>query len=184
MTAKRALGRLLRKAYSGELAAAHAYRGHARSVRDAAQREAIRGIEDDEWRHRQRVGEMLAELSVRPARAREVVFYCIGKLIALSCFLGGWFIPMYGAGRIERRNIVEYEVAARLAQRAGYETWVDELLEMAEVEWDHEQYFGECVRGHWLYRWFPNWPSAGTREAIRQRFASQSEADSAAMGGA
>ena len=102
MTAKQALGRLLRKAYSGELAAALAYRGHARSVRDATQREAIRGIELDEWRHRLRVGEMLAELALRPSRAREVVFYCIGKLIALSCFLGGWFIPMYASSLPKR----------------------------------------------------------------------------------
>ena len=37
---------LLQLAYSGELAAAHAYRGHWHSVRQSDERESIRKIED------------------------------------------------------------------------------------------------------------------------------------------
>src|SRR5467141_3181109 len=62
---------LLQLAYSGELAAAHAYRGHWRSVRNADQRTAIQNIEADEWRHRNLVGEMLASLESGPSQRRE-----------------------------------------------------------------------------------------------------------------
>jgi len=57
---------LLQLAYSGERAAAYAYRGHWHSVTNCGEREAIR--KDDEWRHRKLVGEMLAGLGARPSR--------------------------------------------------------------------------------------------------------------------
>lgn len=41
---------------------------------------------------------------------------------------------MYGAGRLERGNIVEYEIAAKLAAECGHPEMIDCLLEMAEVE--------------------------------------------------
>ncbi len=46
------LVQLLQLAYSGEKAAALAYQGHARSVRDPAQKAMIEKIEKDEWVHR------------------------------------------------------------------------------------------------------------------------------------
>src|SRR4029078_6269639 len=46
-------------ACAGELAAGYAYRGHWHSVRDAAERERIRVIENEEWHHRALVGAML-----------------------------------------------------------------------------------------------------------------------------
>src|SRR2546421_336068 len=51
---------LLQLAYSGERAAAYAYRGHWHSVNDQDERDSIRGVEEDEWRHRQLVGRMLS----------------------------------------------------------------------------------------------------------------------------
>ena len=54
--------------------------------------------------------------------------YLVGTTIALLCFVGGFFVPMYGAGVIERRNIREYEDAARLAELAGYKGYADELI--------------------------------------------------------
>src|ERR1043166_8959993 len=106
------LVRQLQGAYSGELAAGYAYRGHWHSVRDAAERERIRAIEAEEWHHRELVGAMLRDLGAAPSRKREAIFWCIGKAIAGLCHVGGWFIPMYGAGKLERHNIVEYEDAA------------------------------------------------------------------------
>jgi rubrerythrin len=53
---------LLQLAYSGELAAAYAYRGHWKSVSDPEERHRIEEIEQDEWHHRKLVGEMLANL--------------------------------------------------------------------------------------------------------------------------
>src|SRR5262245_33807657 len=63
---------LLQLAFSGELAAAHAYRGHARSVADAGERRAIEEIEREELHHRELVGRMLAELGAGPSRTREL----------------------------------------------------------------------------------------------------------------
>ena len=51
--------------------------------------------------------------------------------------------------RVESRNIVEYETAARHALACGRGS--DRLLlTMAEVEWEHEKYFRSCVLRH---RW-------------------------------
>ena len=79
-------------------------------------------------------------------------------------------MPMYGAGRLEWQNIVEYERAARLALLAGKEAWVDELLRYAEVEWDHELYFRQKAESHWASRLIPLWPKPAPRERIRESF--------------
>lgn len=92
----------------------------------------------------------------------------VGRAIAVFCQVGGWFLPMYGAGRLEAQNIREYEVAARLALAAGQPGLVEPLLEMAEVEWDHEQYFRSKVLGHFLRRVFPPWPAPPPRASIRE----------------
>jgi hypothetical protein len=159
--------RQLRGAYSGELAAGYAYRGHWHSVRDAAARERIRTIEAEEWHHRELVGAMLRDLGARPNRAREAIFYCIGKTVAAFCHVGGWFSPIYGAGKLERYNIVEYEDAAVYAAECGHGEMIDCLLTMAEVEWEHEKFFRELIVGHWMLRWFPLWDAPPPKEAIR-----------------
>lgn len=159
--------RQLRGAYSGELAAGYAYRGHWRSVRDAAERERIQIIEQEEWHHRELVGGLLAQLGAKPSRIREAIFFVIGKTIAAICHIGGRFIPMYGAGKLERSNIVEYEDAAKYAARCGHEEMIECLLVMAETEWEHERYFRECVAGHPLLRVFKLWEPAPPKEMIR-----------------
>lgn len=167
-SAKASLIALLRKAYSGELAAAYAYTGHAKSVRSAVEMHEIDSIREQEIEHRQRVGEMLAELGSGPSRLREIMLTVIGRSISLLCYIGGWFIPMYGAGKLERQNIVEYEHAARYAMDAGYIHFVDDLLTMAEIEWDHELYFRTKAASHWLWKVFPNWSPPPPRAAIRK----------------
>ncbi|MDP9107364.1 MAG: hypothetical protein M3N49_15725 [Candidatus Eremiobacteraeota bacterium] len=47
-TRRRLIG-MLRSAYSGELAAALAYRAHWRTLSNAAERDAIARIEREEW---------------------------------------------------------------------------------------------------------------------------------------
>lgn len=168
---RRKLVKQLQGAYSGELAAGHAYRGHWKSLRDETQRERIRVIEAEEWHHRALVRELLLSLEARPNALREAIFWLIGKLIALSCFVGGWFAPMYGAGRLERSNIVEYEDAAVYALRCGRGDMVDCLLTMAEVEWEHELYFRTLAATHWMCRLFPIWPAPEPKASIRARYA-------------
>ncbi|PYS46024.1 MAG: hypothetical protein DMF68_20455 [Acidobacteria bacterium] len=164
------LVRILRLAYSGELAAAYAYRGHWRSVSDERTRARIREIENEEWHHRRLVGEMLAQLGRRPGRTREVRAFLIGRTLGALCHVTGWLAPMYGAGKLERRNIKEYESAARFAAGAGRAEFIDCLLTMAEVEWEHEQYFRLCVLSH---RWSARiklWPPPPPKEEIRRSF--------------
>lgn len=159
---------VLRSACSGELAAGHAYRGHWKSLpATAPERERVRVIEAEEWHHRELVRGLLTELGSGPSRKREVIFWCIGKTIAFLCRIGGWFIPMYGAGRLESSNIREYEDAAKFADEAGLTGMIDCLLTMAEVEWEHEKFFRGQIEGHWMLRIFPLWPAPPPKETIR-----------------
>ena len=167
---RRKLIALLQLAYSGELAAAYAYRGHWKSVRNTEQITAIQNIENDEWRHRKLVGEMLASLESGPSQRRETRANFIGRTLGLLCHVMGWLAPMYGAGRLESRNIREYETAARYAREGGRSDLVDCLLEMAEVEWDHECYFRSRVLEHFVGRRLPLWTQPPPKETIRLSF--------------
>jgi rubrerythrin len=157
-------------AHSGELAAALAYHGHSKSVSAAADRERIQAIEREELRHRAQIAGMLEELGQRPERLREVRAWLIGHSLGLLCRVAGWLIPMYAAGKLESRNIQEYEAAARYAWSCGRHEWVDCILNMAEVEWEHEDYFRANVLAHPLGRRLPIWPSPPPREHIRVSF--------------
>lgn len=168
--ARRDLVALLRLAYSGELAAFIAYHGHERSVRDPGEKAEIRRIGRQELHHRKIVGKMLAALGATPSSSRELRMTWVGRAIWLSCFLGGWFAPMYGAARLERANIDEYVTAARLALAAAHPEFVDACLDMAEVEWDHERYFHAKARTHWLIRLVPDWDDPPPRASYRAQF--------------
>jgi demethoxyubiquinone hydroxylase (CLK1/Coq7/Cat5 family) len=161
---------LLEMAYSAELAAAYAYRGHWHSVRDPDEKIRIRKIEDEEWHHRRLVGEMLATLNARPSRLKEVKAVILGRVLGVLCHLSGWLAPMYGAGRLESRNIREYETAARFARDSGHESFIDCLLTMAEVEWEHEFYFRSRVASHRWAAQLPIWLQPPPRENIRLSF--------------
>lgn len=161
---------LLQLAYSGEKAAGYAYRGHWRSVSLPEERERIALIEQEEWHHRQLVGEMLKALGSAPAASREIRATVIGRTLGFLCHVSGWFLPMYGAGKLESRNIREYESAARFASGCGRFEYVDCLLTMAEVEWEHEHYFRLKVLSHRLGRFLPIWPEPPPKTAIRESF--------------
>jgi rubrerythrin len=159
---------LLQLAYSGEKAAGYAYQGHWKSVSSIEERERIARIEEEEWHHRKLVGEMLAELGSGPDAVRETRAAVIGRTLGFLCHLSGWFLPMYGAGKLESRNIREYETAARYAVGCGRLQFVDCLLTMAEVEWEHEHYFRSKVEHHWLVKLVPLWPKPPAKPAIRE----------------
>jgi hypothetical protein len=139
---------------------------------------AIKDIEDDEWRHRWLVGEMLAGLVSGPSRRREIRATVIGRTLGFFCHFTGWLAPMYGAGKLESRNIREYETAARYARDCGRIDLIDCLLEMAEVEWDHELYFRSRVLSHALGRRLVLWPQPPPRETIRLSFERETVASS------
>ena len=164
---------LLRLAYSGELAAALAYRGHWHAVADAGEKEAIRKIEAEEWHHRELVGGMLCALGSKPSRSREIRAWLIGKSLGIACHVAGWLAPMYGAGKLERKNIGEYERAAQFARDCGRTELIDCLLTMAEVEWEHEQYFRARVLSHRCAARILLWPAPPPKAEIRRGFAAQ-----------
>lgn len=177
--ARAALVAVLKLAYSGELAAAHAYNGHWKSVRDPEERGRLKAIEAEELQHRAWVGEMLERLGEAPDPRRERKMAAIGKTIGFLCHVSGWLIPMYGAGRLESRNIKEYEDAADHAAACGHGDLVPRLLHMAEVEWDHEAYFRSKVLSHFLGRRLPLWPLPPPRENIRNQRVPDAERKSA-----
>jgi hypothetical protein len=161
---------LLQLAYSGEKAAAYAYRGHWKSVALPEERERIELIEQEEWHHRRLVGEILAELGSSPNARREFRSGVIGRTLGFLCHVSGWLLPMYGAGKLESRNIREYESAARFALHCGRTQYVECLLTMAEVEWEHEHYFRKKVLSHRIGRLLPIWPEPPARAVIRSSF--------------
>lgn len=167
LTPRDKLIKILQLAYSGELAAGYAYRGHWHSLRDAEDRARVKTIEEEEWHHRRLVGEMLKDLGAGPLRIRELRATIVGRTLGLLCHVSGWFMPMYGAGKLESRNIVEYEVAARHARDCGREDLIDCLLTMAEVEWEHERYFRSCVLRHRWSKRITLWPEPPPKENIR-----------------
>lgn len=167
--AREKLIRQLQGACSGELAAGYAYRGHWKSVRDASERERIRVIESEEWHHRELVLGLLQQLGAKPNRLREAIFWSLGRTLGALCHVSGWFLPMYGAGKLERHNIVEYEEAAVYAAECGHPEMIECLLTMAEVEWEHERYFRERVAGHRLLRLIPLWDAPPPKSAIRAK---------------
>lgn len=149
-TARSNLIRILQSAYSGEVAAAYAYRGHWKSLKDCPEKQRIKKIEEEEWDHRKRVGKWLEKLDAAPNPRREKIFWTIGKFLGHSCFISGWFFPMYFAGRLESQNSVEYEDAAVFAKELGMDECVQDLLDMARVEVEHEEFFSSVVAGHRL----------------------------------
>jgi hypothetical protein len=165
--ARQQLTFLLQLAYSGELAATRAYIGHRRSLRDSTERAELEKIIRDEVGHRHCLLDQLAELGSSPVPSRERKMERVGRAISTFCQVGGWFFPMYGAGRLEAQNIREYEAAARLALVAGLDHFIDPLLDMAEVEWDHEHYFRTKASSHPLWRLVPKWPAPPGRDRIR-----------------
>jgi demethoxyubiquinone hydroxylase (CLK1/Coq7/Cat5 family) len=145
------LVRILQDAHAGELAAAYAYRAHARSLRGRPeQRAEVYRIEAAEGHHRQLVGQMLTCLGARPRRPRELLMGAIGRVCGSLCFVTGWFGPMYAAGRLEAMNVDQYRVARDLAAGLGFDGHSDALEAMRVEEVRHESWFGDRVRDHWL----------------------------------
>jgi demethoxyubiquinone hydroxylase (CLK1/Coq7/Cat5 family) len=148
--AKQKLIRILQNAHAGELAAAYAYRGHWKSVRNTEQKASIKKIEQEEWDHRMRVLGWLDNLGAKPRKMREKIFWTIGRLLGVLCFVSGWFFPMYFAGRLESQNTQEYKDAAAFAEELGVIDCVNDMMFMSTKELEHEEYFRSVVKGHWL----------------------------------
>lgn len=162
MKLQKELVELLKLAYSAERAAAIAYQGHAGSVKNLVQKKAIRRIEQDEWEHREIVLGIMHKYNVPVSKWLEFKYKWIGRFISLSCYLLGFFIPTYFAGRIEADNANEYFRMQELFSALQIEEHKAILIEMGEKEVEHELYLGELVASHWLlpifkkvFKWSP-----------------------------
>lgn len=142
---------LLQKAYSAEKAAAFAYQGHRASVKDNAEKLAIKQIEEDEWHHRQEVLRMMKQYNIPVSKWYEFRFYIIGKIISGSCHVIGWFMPFFFAGRLESGNVCEYFRMKQYFNALGITEHDTLLYEMGMKEKEHEVYFLNKIRNHqWL----------------------------------
>ncbi|MDI1257026.1 MAG: hypothetical protein PSV16_13090 [Flavobacterium sp.] len=136
-----ALTDLLQKAYSAEKAAAFAYQGHAGSVKDVSEKAAIRQIEIDEWFHRKEVLQIMNVYDIPVSKWYEFKFYIIGKIISGSCYVIGWFMPFYFAGRLESGNVCEYFRIKQYFNSLGIKEHDLLFYEMGMKEKEHEIYF-------------------------------------------
>ncbi|MEM9236517.1 MAG: hypothetical protein AAGB14_07040 [Verrucomicrobiota bacterium] len=145
------LVRSLQTAYSAERAASFAYIGHAASLRDSEEIEAVRRIEQDEWDHRREVRAIMDEHGIPVSRWLEWKFWWIGKAIGLSCHVIGKFMPYFFAGKLESGNVCEYFVMMREFRSLGINRHDEVLYEMGVREKEHEVHFLEMVRdASWL----------------------------------
>lgn len=145
---------LIRKAYSAEKAAAFAYQGHAASVKSKDEKIAIRQIEIDEWNHRAEVLQIMQNHNIPVSKFYEFKFHVIGKIISLSCYIIGWFMPFYFAGRLESGNVCEYFRMKQYFNSLGIKEYDIILYEMGIKEKEHEVYFLEQIKDSKLLPFF------------------------------
>ena len=62
----------------------------------------------DEWNHLKEVLKIMAQYDIPVSKYYEVRFHIIGKTSSLGCYVIGWFMPYYFAGRLESGNVCEY----------------------------------------------------------------------------
>ena len=161
----KALIDLLQKAYSAEKAAAFAYQGHAGSVSNKEEKAAIRQIEVDEWNHRKEVLEIMSLYNVPVSKYYEFQFHVIGKVISFSCYVIGWFMPYYFAGRLESGNVCEYFRMMQYFHELGILDHNQSLYEMGMKEKEHEIYFLDKIKDKRLLPFFEklfSWGSANS----------------------
>ena len=148
------LVKLLQRAYSAERAAALAYIGHASSLKNQAAKVAVKQIEADEWAHRRHVLKIMRQYDVPISRSFELRYHLIGKLIAGSCHVIGWFMPYFFAGRLESGNVCEYFVMMHRFHSLGIREHDAILYEMGLKEKEHELYFLEQIKTSRLLPFF------------------------------
>ena len=154
------LVKLLQQAYSAERAASFAYQGHAACVKNADEKKSIHQIEMDEWNHRDEVLNLMKQYGVSISKWYEVRFYIIGKIISASCYIIGWFMPFYFAGRLESGNVCEYFRMKQYFNSLGIIEHDSLLYEMGMKEKEHEVYFLEKIKDNKLLPFFEklfNW---------------------------
>ncbi len=159
------LVKLLRMAYSAEKAAAFAYIGHAGSVKNPDEKAAIKQIEMDEWHHREVVLAIMQQYGIPPSRYNEVKYHIIGRILSASCYVIGWFMPYFFAGRLESGNVCEYFIMMRYFNDLGITAHDKDLYEMGIKEKEHEVYFQKSLESNRLLPLFERIFGWGSRNS-------------------
>ncbi len=162
----KALIDLLQKAYSAEKAAAFAYQGHAGSVKNKNEKIAIKQIEIDEWNHRKEVLKIMQQYQIPVSKYYEFRFYVIGKIISFSCYIIGWFMPFFFAGRLESGNVCEYFRMMQYFHEIGIIEHNQILYEMGIKEKEHEVYFLGKIKNKRLLPFFEKLFSWGSNKSF------------------
>ena len=160
-----ALVDLLKRAYSAERAASFAYIGHAGSLRDTAEKARVKEIEADEWDHRREVKVLMDRYKIPVSRWYEWKFFLIGKVIGLSCYVIGRFMPYFFAGKLESGNVCEYFVMIRYFHDLGITEHDEVLHAMGVKEKEHEVFFQQMIEHERWLPWFErvfNWGATTT----------------------
>jgi hypothetical protein len=84
----------------------------------------------------------------------EVQFHLIGKLISASCYVIGWFMPFYFAGRLESGNVCQYFRMMQYFHELGIVEHNEVLYEMGIKEKEHEIYFLSKIKNKKLLPFF------------------------------
>lgn len=150
--AKTKLIELLQKAFSGERAAALAYNGHWKTLKDVSEIQIVKKIEEDEWRHREQIRLILLELNAEPLFLREMFFYLVGRGIGIICHFCGRFCSAFFAGILESKNVDEYAQALELAKETGLKKYFEIFIEMRETEREHEIVLREMIKENWFFQ--------------------------------
>jgi hypothetical protein len=127
---------------------------------------AIRQIELDEWNHRREVRELMEKYGIAPSRYYEIRFHVVGKIISGSCYVIGWFMPIYFAGRLESGNVCEYFRMMHYFHDLGITEHDQVLYDMGMKEKEHEIFFYDQVSKSRVLPYFERLFSWGSKKKL------------------
>ena len=139
----------LKVAYSTEIGASTAYRGHASATRRPEVEADIRRILEDELHHRASVGALLEGLGARPWPWLERLFTMVGTVIGAGCHVWGGWASAFGAAQFELGGAGDYRRAAAAARVAGRDDLVASLELYQAQEEAHRTYFLALAGWYW-----------------------------------
>ena len=84
--------------------------------------------------------------NILPSRWYEIRYAVIGKIISASCYVIGWFMPFFFAGKLESGNVCEYFKAKQYFNALGIRDFDKVLYDMGIKEKEHEVYFLEQIK--------------------------------------
>ncbi len=148
----------LRIAYSTEIGAATAYRGHAAATREPVVAALVRSIEQDERHHRAELGELLERYDARPFVWLDHLYTFIGTCVGWGCHFWGPWASAFGAAQFEFGGIADYRRAARAARAIGNPDLVAKLESFQAQEAAHRAFFLDLARATFPIPWVQRRP--------------------------